>query len=63
MSVLLLAVPVVASALAAVFLDERLTGVQIGGAALTLLAVGVIVRSPADSGEELAESAAGTDAP
>ena len=63
MSVLLLAVPVVASALAAVFLDERLTGVQIAGGALTLLAVGVIVRSPADAGEELAESAARTDAP
>jgi drug/metabolite transporter (DMT)-like permease len=63
MSVLLLAVPVVASALAAVFLDERLTGVQIGGGALTLLAVGVIVRSPVDAGEELAESAARTDAP
>lgn len=63
MSVLLLAVPVVASTGAAVFLDEPLTAVQIAGGAFTLLAVGVIVRSPADSAEELAESAARTDAP
>jgi drug/metabolite transporter (DMT)-like permease len=63
-SIMLLAVPVIACVGAAVFLGETLNAMQITGAAVVLAAVGAVVlsASPA-SGEELAESAAETDAP
>jgi drug/metabolite transporter (DMT)-like permease len=63
-SVLLLAVPVLAAAGAAVFLDEPLNLVQLAGGAMVLIAIGIIVQAaPGARGEELAESAAETDAP
>jgi drug/metabolite transporter (DMT)-like permease len=63
-SVLLLAVPVLAAAGAAVFLDEQLNLVQLAGGAMVLVAIGVIVHAaPSARAEELAESAAETDAP
>jgi drug/metabolite transporter (DMT)-like permease len=49
---------------AAVFLGELLRPLQLAGAALTLVAVALVVLSqPRRSREELAESAAETDAP
>ena len=64
MSVMLLATPVIASLGAAALLDEALRTVQIIGGAIVLIAIGVIVRSTrAGAGEQLAESAAATDAP
>lgn len=64
MSVMLLAVPVIASVGAALFLDESLHPIQIAGGTVVLLAIGVVIRSTtAETGEELAESAAATDAP
>lgn len=63
MSILLLALPVVASTGAVIFLDEPLTPLQIVGGGCALLAIGVIVRLPERSAEELASSAAETDAP
>ena len=63
-SIMLLAVPVIACFGAAVFLGETLNAVQLLGAAVVLAAVGAVVRSAsAAAGEELAESAAETDAP
>lgn len=64
MSVMLLGVPVIASALAAVVLDERLTTLQIAGGATVLFAVGSIVRAAGSAASaELAAAAAETDAP
>jgi drug/metabolite transporter (DMT)-like permease len=63
-SIMFLAVPVVACLGAAVFLGEMLRPLQLVGAALTLAAVTLVVLSqPRRAGEELAESAAETDAP
>ena len=62
-SIMLLAVPVIACAGAAVFLDERLGGVQIAGAVLVLVSVACVVRARPRQAGELAESAAETDAP
>jgi drug/metabolite transporter (DMT)-like permease len=63
-SIMLLAVPVLASLGAAMFLNEPLNGVQVAGGALVLTAIGIIVRSAhGPVGNELAESAAQTDAP
>lgn len=63
-SILLLAVPVVAMAGAAAVLGERVTPMQLAGAAVVLTAVAaVVVRQPARRAETLAESAAETDAP
>lgn len=63
-SIMLLAVPAVACLGAAVFLGELLRPLQLAGAALTLVAVALVVLSqPRRTGEELAESAAETDAP
>ncbi len=64
MSILLLAVPVVASLGAALFLNESLNLTQVLGGLVVLAAIGSIVRAAgAPAGEELAESAAETDAP
>ncbi len=63
-SMLLLAVPVLASLAAVVHLGEHLSGLQIAGGTIALGAIAVIVGSlRAEVGEELAESAAETDAP
>ena len=63
-SILFLAVPVVATAGAAVFLGETLSGLQLAGAAIVLIAVAaVVLLQPARAGEELAESVVETDAP
>ncbi len=63
-SILFLAVPVVATAGAAVFLGERLGPLQLMGAAIVLIAVAaVVLLQPARAGEELAESVVETDAP
>jgi drug/metabolite transporter (DMT)-like permease len=63
-SIMFLAVPVIACAGAALFLGETLNAMQLLGGAIVLAAVGVVVATarPA-AGEELAESAAETDAP
>ena len=64
MSIMLLAVPVIACAGAAVFLGEHLGTPQIAGGLIVLLAIGVIIRSVRmTTREELAESVAQTDAP
>ena len=63
-SMMLLAVPVLAALGAVVLLGETLGALQIAGGAVVLVAIGRIVasaRRPAS--EELAESAAATDAP
>ena len=63
-SIMFLAVPVVASVGAAVFLDESLGALQLVGGAVVLAAVAAVVLSqPARAGEELAESVVETDAP
>lgn len=64
MSIMILAVPVIASAGAAMFLDERLGLPEITGGAVVLIAIGSVIASahPRTAGE-LARSAAGTDAP
>lgn len=63
-SIMFLAVPVVASAGAAVFLGETLRPLQIAGGAVVLAAVAAVVLSqPARTSEELAESVVETDAP
>ncbi len=63
-SIMLLAVPVVATLGATVFLHEPLNRIQITGATVVLVAIGIIIRStPAPAAEELAESVAETDAP
>ncbi len=63
-SILLLGVPVLATAGAAVFLGEVPSAMQVVGGALVLLSIGFIVSSTRGRvAEELAESAAETDAP
>jgi len=64
-SMILLAVPVIATAGAHFFLAEPVTGLQVLGASVVLAAVGMIVASArrASVGLELAESVAETDAP
>ena len=64
-SMILLAVPVIATAGAYVFLGEGISGLQMLGAAVVLGAVGMIVASARRSSVrfELAESVAETDAP
>lgn len=63
-SMLLLAVPVAATLLAVVALGEPLMPLQIAGGTIAMAAIAVIVGSARPEGaEELAESAAGTDAP
>lgn len=64
MSVMLLAVPVISAAGAAALLGESLNGVQIAGGAIVLAAIGTLVlTSPTEHPDELAGSAAETDAP
>jgi drug/metabolite transporter (DMT)-like permease len=64
MSVMFLAVPVISAAGAAALLGESLNGVQVAGGAIVLAAIGTLVlTSPGEHPEELAESAAETDAP
>jgi drug/metabolite transporter (DMT)-like permease len=64
MSVMLLAVPVIASLGAAVFLAEALHLVQIAGGTIVLVAIGILIRSTtAEAGRELAETATAADAP
>jgi len=64
MSIMMLAVPVIASVGAAVILDEALGLAQITGGTIVLVAIGTVVRSThAAAAEQLAESAATTDAP
>ncbi|MFN8640692.1 MAG: DMT family transporter [Candidatus Binatia bacterium] len=63
-SIMFLAVPVVASVGAAVFLDETLGPLQILGGGVVLAAVAAVVLSqPARARDELAESVVETDAP
>lgn len=63
-SMLLLAVPVVATLMAVAWLAEPLGALQITGGTIAMAAIAVIVGSERpDRAEELAESAAGTDAP
>jgi drug/metabolite transporter (DMT)-like permease len=63
-SMLLLGVPVVAAAGAAVVLGEHVTGLQILGGTLVLFAIAnVVMRTNRETAEALAESAAETDAP
>lgn len=61
-SIMFLAVPVIACIGAAVFLDEVLGPLQLVGALVLLLGVAAVVLST-PRGEDLAESAAETDAP
>jgi drug/metabolite transporter (DMT)-like permease len=64
MSIMLLAVPVLASVGAVVVLGETLRLPQLIGGAIVLIAIGIVVRSVhGDAAEQLAESAAATDAP
>lgn len=64
MSIMLLAVPVIASIGAAAVLGEALGAAQIAGGTIVVVAIGIVVRSThAAAGEELAESAATTGAP
>jgi drug/metabolite transporter (DMT)-like permease len=63
-SIMFLAVPVIAIAGAALVLGERLNAIQIVGAVVVLVAVGAVVATTRPAvGEALAESAAETDAP
>jgi drug/metabolite transporter (DMT)-like permease len=63
-SMLLLGVPVVAAAGAAIVLGERVTALQIAGGVVVLLAIAnVVLRTDRDTAGTLAESAAETDAP
>ncbi|MBI4516201.1 MAG: DMT family transporter [Deltaproteobacteria bacterium] len=64
LSVMLLAVPVIATSGAAVFLDESLNLTQVAGGSIVLAAIGTLVQTTAaPAADELAESAAETDAP
>lgn len=63
MSVMFLAVPVISAAGAAALLGESLNGVQIAGGAIVLAAIGTLVLTSGEHPDELAESAAETDAP
>jgi len=63
-SVMLLGVPVIAAGAAAVFLDEPIHPLQIGGGALVLASIGTLVtRQPSGSAEALAESVVETETP
>ena len=63
-SMILLAAPVIATLGATVVLGEQLYTMQMLGGLIVLTAITIVVRSTAPStGEELAESAAETDAP
>jgi drug/metabolite transporter (DMT)-like permease len=63
-SILMLGVPVVACAGAALWLDERLSPLQIGGAAVALAATAALLATqPRRRAEDMAHSAAATDAP
>jgi len=63
-SIMFLAVPVLACAAAALFLGEALGAAQLIGGIIVLGAVGAVIASvPSQTGEALAESAAETDAP
>ena len=63
-SIMFLAVPVIACASAVAFLGEGLSPVQLAGGATVLIAVGAVLASmPRATAEALAESAAETDAP
>jgi drug/metabolite transporter (DMT)-like permease len=63
-SMMLLAVPLLSALGAAVLLDEPVTSLQLAGGLVVLAAIAVIVRSTSPrASEELAESAAATDAP
>lgn len=63
-SMILLAAPVVATVGAKVFLDEELSWMQALGGLIVLTAITIVIRStPPETSEELAESAAETDAP
>ena len=63
-SVMLLAVPVISAASAAIFLNEPIRLIQVVGGAVVLGAIGTLVMTSAKpSSDELAESAAETDAP
>jgi drug/metabolite transporter (DMT)-like permease len=63
-SIMLLAVPLVAAVGAAVFLGERIVPLQMVGGGIVLAAIAVVVRSAAPAtGDALAQSAAETDAP
>lgn len=64
LSIMFLAVPVLACAGAAVFLGESLSATQLVGAAIVLAAVAAVVASaPAGTSDELAEGVAEVDAP
>jgi drug/metabolite transporter (DMT)-like permease len=64
MSIMLLAVPVLASVGAALFLGESLRPAHLIGGTVVLVAIGIVVRSLHEEvGTELAEGAARTDAP
>ncbi len=63
-SIMLLAVPVIACVAAAVFLGEQLSGLQLAGGAVVMVSVAAVVLSAPRAAEaELAESVAETDAP
>jgi drug/metabolite transporter (DMT)-like permease len=64
MSVMFLAVPVISACGAAALLGESLNAVQVAGGVIVLAAIGTLVlTSPGEHPDELAESAAETDAP
>jgi drug/metabolite transporter (DMT)-like permease len=64
MSIMFLAVPVLASAAAAFFLGELLRPAHLFGGTIVLVSIGIVVRTMRDeAGIELAEGAAQTDAP
>jgi drug/metabolite transporter (DMT)-like permease len=64
LSIMFLAVPVLACVGAAVFLGESLSAIQLLGGTVVLVAVAAVVASvPSGAAEELAEGAAETDAP
>jgi len=63
-SIMLLAVPVIACVAAAVFLGEHLTPMQLAGGAVVMVSVAaVVLTAPRAAETELAESVAETDAP
>jgi len=63
-SMILLAVPIIATAGAAVVLDEPVSALQVVGGAIVLVAIGIIVASSRRrDAEVLAESAALSEAP
>ena len=63
-SILMLGVPLIACAGAAILLDERMTALQASGAAVALAAIAALLATqPRRRAEDLAQSAAATDAP